>query len=263
MINKKLLLGFKSVLICLFAGILLCGCVSEQIAGKEKRVQQDKGKTLDLHIQMALGYVEKGNRESARHHLKKAFELDSDSAAATNAMAMVYQLEGELALAEEQFRLAIKRDKKLTVAHNNYGIFLFNQKRYEEAFTQFELASADLGYVNRSQSLTNLGRTALKLNNKARAQSAFEHACILDRKNSDAYLELADLNLQAQEYANAKKNLDIFVYLSNHTPRSLMLGIQLEKVFGNKDKEASLALILKNNFPYSKEYLEYKQKYMN
>jgi type IV pilus assembly protein PilF len=42
-----------------------------------------------------------------------------------------------------------------------------------------------------------------------------------------------------------------------------MLGIQLEKVFGNKDKEASLALILKNNFPYSKEYLEYKQKNFN
>lgn len=261
--NNKLLLSFKSVLIFVLAGLLLTGCVSEQIAGKEKKVSQDKDKALELHIQMALGYVEKGNRESARHHINKAFEIDRDSAAATNAMAMIYQMEGELPLAEEQFKLAIKRDKKLTVAHNNYGIFLFNQKRYQEAFTQFELASADLGYVNRSQSLTNLGRAALKLNNRARAQSAFEHACILDRKNADAFLELADINLQNQEYADAKRNLDMFVFLSNHTPRSLMLAIQLEKVFGNKDKEASLALILKNNFPYSKEYLEYKQKNFN
>ncbi len=261
--NNKLLLSFKSVLSFVLASVLLLGCVSEQVAGKEKKAPQDKSKSLELHIQMALGYVEKGNRESARHHLTKAFEIDGDSAAATNAMAMVYQMEGELPLAEENFKLAIKRDKKLTVAHNNYGIFLFNQKRYQEAFAQFELAAADLGYVNRSQALTNVGRAALKLNNKARAQSAFEHACILDRKNADAFLELADINLQNQEYADGKKNLDMFVFLANHTPRSLMLGIQLEKVFGNKDKEASLALILKNNFPYSKEYLEYKQKNFN
>lgn len=261
--NNKLLLSFKSVLIFVLASALLFGCVSEQVSGTEKKAPQDKGKALDLHVQMALGYVEKGNRESARHHLAKAFEIDRESAAATNAMAMLYQLEGELPLAEEQFKLAIKRDKKLTVAHNNYGIFLFNQKRYQEAFAQFEVASADLGYVNRSQALTNLGRAALKLNNKARAQSAFEHACILDRKNADAFIELADINLQNQEYADAKRNLDMFVFLANHTPRSLMLGIQLEKVFGNKDKEASLALILKNNFPYSKEYLEYKQKNFN
>lgn len=257
--NNKLLLSFKSVVICVLTSVLLMGCVSEQVAGKEKR-GPDKARALELHVQMALGYVEKGNRESARHHLTKAFEIDKNSAPATNAMAMLYQLEGEPALAEEQFKLALKRDKNLTIAHNNYGIFLFNQKRYQESYAQFELAAADLGYTNRSQVLTNVGRASLKLGNLVRAQAAFEHACILDKKNADAFIELADINFQKQEYADAKKNLDMFVVLANHTPRSLLLGIGLEKVFGNKDKEASLALILKNNFPYSKEYLEYKQK---
>ncbi|RYZ95110.1 MAG: type IV pilus biogenesis/stability protein PilW [Moraxellaceae bacterium] len=260
--NNKLLLSFKSVLICVLMSFFLVGCVSEQIAGKEKK-GEDKGKALELHIQMALGYVEKGNRESARHHLTKAFDIDKNSAGATNAMAMLYQLEGELPLAEDQFKLAIKRDKNLTVAHNNYGIFLYNQKRYQEAYTQFELAAADLGFINRSQALTNVGRAALKLGNTVRAQAAFEHACILDRKNADAYIEVADINFQNQEYSEAKRNLDMFVVLANQTPRSLMLGIKLERVFGNKDKEASLALILKNNFPYSKEFLDYKQKNVN
>ncbi|HEY0894045.1 MAG TPA: type IV pilus biogenesis/stability protein PilW, partial [Cellvibrio sp.] len=43
---------------------------------------------------------------------------------------------------------------------------------------------------------------------------------------------------------------------------ALLLGIRLERVFGNKDKEASYLLVLKNRFPYSKEYLEYKQTMM-
>jgi type IV pilus assembly protein PilF len=260
--NNKLLLSFKSVLICVLVSLFLMSCVSEQVSGKEKK-GPDKGRALELHVQMALGYVEKGNRESARHHLTKAFEIDKNSAAATNAMAMLYQLEGELPLAEEQFKLALKRDKNLTVAHNNYGIFLYNQKRYQEAYAQFELAAADLAYTNRSQALTNVGRAALKLGNTVRAQAAFEHACILDKKNSDAFIELADINFQKQEYADAKKNLDVFTSIADHTPRSLMLGIRLEKIFGNKDKEASLALILKNNYPYSKELLDYKQKNSN
>ncbi len=260
--NNKLLLSFKSVLLCMLMSFFLVGCISEQVQGKERK-GPDRGKALELHVQMALGYVEKGNRESARHHLTKAYEIDKNSATATNAMAMLYQLEGELTLAEEQFKLALKRDKNLTIAHYHYGIFLYNQKRYQEAFTQFELAAADLGYLNRSQTLTNVGRAALKLDNVVRAQAAFEHAVILDKRNAEAYIELADINFHKQEYADAKRNLDMFVLLTNHTQRSLMLGIRLERVFGNKDKEASLALILKSKFPYSKEYLEYKQKNLN
>lgn len=260
--NNKLLLGFKSVFICAVVSLFLMGCVSQQVSGKEKK-GPDKNRSLELHVQMALGYVDKGNRESARHHLTKAFEIDKSSAQATNAMAMLYQLEGEQTLAEEQFKLALKRDKNLTVAHNNYGIFLYNQKRYPEAFAQFELAAADLAYANRSQALTNVGRAALKLGNEPRAKAAFEHACILDRKNADAFIELADINFQQQEYADAKRNLDVYTAIGDHSARSLMLGIRLERVFGNKDKEASLALMLKSKFPYSKEFLDYKQKLAN
>jgi type IV pilus assembly protein PilF len=260
--NNKSLLDFKSVFVCVVVSLLMFGCVSEQITGKEKK-NPDKAKALELHVQMALGYVEKGNRESARHHLTKAFEIDSDSAPATNAMAMLYQLEGEQALAEENFKLALKRDKNLTIAHNNYGVFLYNQKRYQEAFAQFELAAADLANLGRSQALTNVGRAALKIGNDARAKAAFEHAGILDRRNAEAFIELADINFQNQEYADAKRNLDIYDSLAGSSARSLMLGIRLERVFGNKDKEAGLALRLKNNFPYSKELLEYQQKNLN
>jgi type IV pilus assembly protein PilF len=260
--NKKL--SVRSIVVCVLMSLLLVSCVSERVSGSgtEKKAP-DKAKALELHIQMALGYVEKGNRESARHHLTKAFELDRDSAPATNAMAMLYQLEGEQALAEENFKLALKRDKNLTVAHNNYGVFLYNQKRYQEAYAQFELAAADLANKDRSQSLTNVGRAALKLGNEVRAKAAFEHACILDRRNSDAFIELADINFQKQEYADAKRNVDTYEAINGYSARSLMLGIRLEKVFGNKDKEASLALKLKSNFPYSKELLDYQQKISN
>ena len=259
--NNKLILNMKSVFLCLLCLLFLVGCVTERTSGREKTI--DLQKSFDLHVQIALGYIQKGNRESARHHLKKAFDINANSPVATSAMAQLYELEGEPALAEESFKLALKRDKNFTEAHNNYGIFLFNLKRYEEAYAEFEKAAADLAFPGRSQALTNVGRVALKLGNTIRAKAAFEHATILDRSAAEPYIELGDINFQQQDYAEAKKCLDLYARLGQQSARSLLLGIRLERIFGNKDKEASLAILLKNAFPYSKEYLEYKQNNIN
>lgn len=250
---QLLLVGIASV-------VLLAGCVSDG-KGKPNR-PVDKVKSLELHIKLAQGYIDRGNRESARHHLRKAAEIDRNSADATETMARLYQLEGEPALAEESFKKAIKAKKNFTLARNNYGVFLFGAKRYEEALEQFELAAEDLDYTGRASTLVNVGRTALLLGKNERAKAALEHAAVLDRGLGDAQIELADINFQNQEYAAAKQHLDRYQALGQVTPRSLLLGIRLERIFGNKDKEASYLLMLKNRFPYSKEYLEYKQTMM-
>ena len=96
------------------------------------------------------------------------------------------------------------------------------------------------------------------LGNNARARAAFEHASILDKRMSIPYLELADIHFQSQEFAQAKRYLDTYMNREQPNARALYLAIRLERIFGNKDKEASHALSLKNYFPYSKEYLEYK-----
>ncbi len=261
MLTNKLirLLKVTTGFVCLT--LVLSGCVTET-SGKAVR-PVDKAKALELHVKLAQGYVDKGNRESARHHLRKAYEIDKNSADATAVQAMLYQLEGESALAEESFKKALKRKKNFTMARNNYGVYLFQSKRYEEALAQFELAAADLDFDGRAQALINVGRASLQLGNKERAQAAFEHASILDRNLSEAFIELADLSFQKQEYADAKKYLDRHMSLGQPSARSLLLGIRLERVFGNKDKEASYLLVLKNRYPYSKEYLEYKQTMLN
>lgn len=250
----------KSSLVLAILGlcsVLLMGCVTE--TNKSGKTTVDKNKALELHIQLAEGYIDQSNRESARHHLRKAFELDKNSAQATAAMAKLYQLEGENKLAEEYYLTALRKDKKLTKARNDYGLFLYRAKRYEDALEQFEIASADLDYDLRSQVLINQGRTALKLGLNDRAESVFKHALVLDRNSTAAMIELADLSFLKQDYASAKGYLDYYSANMRPNARSLLLGIRIERTFGNKDKEASYVLALRNLFPYSKEYLEYKQ----
>lgn len=240
---------------------LLCfgvvGCVTETNQRTEQAVDLDKA--LELHIKLAEGYVHNSNRDSARLHLRKAFEIDKNSPQATAVMAKLYQLEGEPKLAEEYYLRALRRDKRMTDARNDYGQFLFRSKRYEDALEQFEIAAKDLDYSARARVLVNLGRTALKLGNNDRAETVFKHANILNRELAAPMLELADMNFQRQNYADAKAYLDRYLELSRPSARSLLLGIRIERTFGNKDKEASYVLALKNLHPYSREYLEYKQ----
>jgi type IV pilus assembly protein PilF len=223
----------------------------------------DRERALETHIQLAHGYIENNNRESARHHLRRSFDIDRNSAGAMGAMAMLYQLEGEPEMAETYFKRTLRRDRNATRTRNNYGVFLYNQERYQEAFQQFERVVADLDYDHRAQGLVNLGRAALKLGNAERAESAFKHATVLDRNLSSAFIELADLSFQNENYADAKRYLDNFTRLTQQTPRSLWLGIRIERIFGNRDREASYALALRNLYPYSKEHLEYIQSAQN
>lgn len=255
--KNKASLVWKSLLIMLLT-LGLTACVNQGGKGKV-----DEDKAMDSYIKLAMAYIENGNRESARHHLRRAFELDSNSVRATAAQAMLYQLEGEPELAEENFRKVIRRAPDFSQARNNYAAFLYRYERYEEAFEQFEKVSRDLDYVNRDLALLSLGRTALKLDREDRAKAAFEHAHQLNRRLPAALIELAEMSFRDGDYAQAKSYLDQYTTFTQQSARSLLLGIKIERIFGNKDKEASLVLALKNMFPYSQEYLEYKREMSN
>lgn len=256
--NRVQLLRFALILFCSF---VLTACVTERLDGKRRIV--DKDEALKQHIQLVEGYVSLKNRESARHHIRKAMEINKDSPQVLGALALVYQLEGENKLAEETYKKAIRKNKHLSSIENNYGYFLYGLKRYEDALVQFEAAAANLDFDDRAAALVNVGRSSLLLGNKSRAKAAFEHAAILKPGFPDPFIELAGIYFSEQDYPKAKESLDKFMNLGQQTPRALLMAIRLERMFGNKDREASYVLVLKNRYPYSKEYLEYRQTLMN
>ncbi len=253
--NRQISSLYFLLALCLF---FLSACVTESTDGKPQRTV-DKTESFRIHINLVKGYVEKKNREAARHHIRKAMEINKNSVDLLGALALVYQLEGENKLAEETFKKAIKKDKNQPSIHNNYGFFLFGLKRYDEALEQFEAAAANLDFSGRAEALINVGRSSLLLGNSARAKSACEHATIVNPGLPDSFIEWSDIHFMEQDYPKAKENLDKFMGMGQQTARSLLLAIRLERMFGNKDREASYVLVLKNRYPYSKEYLEYRQ----
>lgn len=236
--------------------LLMTGCVTTSDS-KDRLV--DKDKALDSYITLGMAYLSQGDRDASRRNFEKALEIDRNSARAHNGMGLLYQLTGEVDLAEKSYKKSLSANKDYSDARLNFGTFLYQQSRYSDAIEAFERCAEDLTFRRRALALAYVGQTALKLNNRFRAKAAFQHALSLNKQLPLALIELAHISFEEAEYSKAKTLLDNYTDVAKATPRSLWLGIRIEKIFGNLDKEASYALALRNLYPYSKEHLRYKK----
>lgn len=237
--------------------ILLAGCVRTGGSVDPLSTEEGRNQARDAYIQLGIGHLQQGSTEKAKEPLRKALELDSSSAEAYSALAVVYQYELEPKLADESYRKAISLSDGETRILNNYGGFLFEQKRYKEAYAQYMKASEDTLYSERSRVFENLGLTALQLGRREEAKQHFEKALRLNSQRPTSLLQMAQLSLEDKDYVAARSYYAGFSQQARQTPQSLLLGIRLARVFEDRDQAASLGLQLKRLYPGTPEYQQY------
>lgn len=240
----------------LLAASLLAGCVS---TGNVDPMKTGKGReeARDAYVQLGIGYLQQGETERAKVPLKKALELDSSNADAHAALALVFQIEMEPKLADEHFRKAISQRRDDARLLNNYGSFLFEQKRYQDAMERYTQAAKDNLYPERSRVFENLGLTALQLQQREQAKAYFERSLRLNSRQPRALMEMALLSFDDRQYVPARGYYESYLLLAPHDARSLLLGVRLAKVFEERDNAASLGLQLKRLYPGTPEYQQY------
>ena len=235
---------------------LLAGCVS---SGDSSAMTTDKGRNeaRQAYVQLGLGYLQQGMTEQAKVPLRKALELDKSDPDTNAALALVYQSEMEPGLAEQAFRTALDRRPDDARILNNYGSFLYEQQRYQEASAQFQKAAADTLYPERSRVYENLGITSLKLGQRDAGRAQLEKALRLNRQQPRALLEMAELSYEDRHYVPARDYYDRFSLLSGQNARSLLLGARLATVFDDRATPATFGQQLKRLYPGTPEYQQY------
>ena len=234
----------------------LAGCVS---SGDSSAMTTDKGRNeaREAYVQLGLGYLQQGMTGQAKVPLRKALELDKSDPDTNAALALVYQSEMEPGLAEQAFRTALDRRPDDARILNNYGSFLYEQQRYQEASAQFQKAAADTLYPERSRVYENLGITSLKLGQRDAGRAQLEKSLRLNRQQPRALLEMAELSYEDRHYVPARDYYDRFSLLSGQNARSLLLGARLANVFDERTPTANYGQQLKRLYPGTPEYQQY------
>jgi type IV pilus assembly protein PilF len=240
------------------AFLFLSGCITttESVFSEDASPE----KALEKRVELARKYIGDGNWEAAKRNLQMADDIDASNPEVYEAFALVYQSTGEFELAEENFKKAISLDKNFSRCRNNYAAFLYSQQRYKEAEKQLNYVVKDTLYSGRPNAFVNLGMCRLRLFDTQGAEEAFVRALAMDKTNQIALLELARIRYEAQDYPTANKYYDTYRSVARkQSAAGLLIGIQLAKVEGNRDAEASYALALRNLYPASPEYQAYKR----
>ncbi len=265
-----------ALLAAVLALSLLSGCQSTPnndlsgIAPYQTSTRPSGDRNLDqqeiarVRTSLAAQYIRKNELDTAQRQLEKAFAADSRYAPAYDMMGVLLQQEGSrinLAKADQYFKKAIALDKDFVQAHNNYGVYLSQMKRYREAAEQFEIAGASLGYEGRIGALENLGRTYLQLGDNSAAAKAFLRALDGNRNSIIAHIELVDLLLEQQRVPQAQRLYDetlILVQGQGISPRLLLQGIKLAAAQNNITTRQQLAHQLLSAYPLSDEAKQLK-----
>ena len=249
--------GFEACAVLCAVMLAMTGCVTETSSSITQNA--DKGRFVETSVAAAVRYMQENQTEDAFRHLNRALKVDKKSTSVHNAFALLYRMTGDAALEERHFKLAIRYDPKNSQARNNYATFLYREGRYRDALGQLKKATQDPSYAQRELALVNMGRCFLKLEDKDKARDAFERALKIKRELPVANLELAFLFFAEGNYRKANEHLELYGGVARHTPKSLWLGIRLQRILGDRDALASYELALRNLYPDSVEYRLYTE----
>lgn len=228
-------------------------------------VKKDPEKAVKVRTQMAAEYIRTGDLDAAKRSLDLALKADSRDSNANMMMGVLLQKEGSQAnldKANSYFSRAISIDPKNAQARNNYGTYLYQIKRYNEAIEQFSIAGTTLGYDQRYRALENLGRTYRLVGDVVNAEKTFKQALQVNRDSTFSMLELSEIFYLQRKPVAARPLYEQYVRLVGQTQQSahaLWLGLRVARANGDTMGMQVLVNQLRAVFPESQEYQRYLQ----
>lgn len=237
------LYGLSGALMLVLA-LSACNQTNIRSETSAKRAAQD-------NVELATLYMREGKKAVALEVLQKALEQAPDLPEAHNTIAVLYENLGEDDKADTHYRRALSLDPKESQAHNNYGSFLCKAKRWDDAEEHYLKAAANPLYETPELSYTNAGTCASTSGDKAKAEEYWRMALKRNPSYPSALLQMARLGVAQENYMSARAYLQRLHAVIRPNAETLWLGIQTERVLGDKNAVASYSMLLKNGFPDS------------
>lgn len=257
--------GLAAVAIALLAGCATGPGPAESVALETASSSaQDAGAIISevspprerarVHTELAAAYYERGNMGVALEELRIALAADAGYGPAYNVLGLVHMDLKEYPQAQHNFEQALRISPNDADANHNYGWFLCQTEREDQALRHFLAAIRNPLYATPQKSYALAGTCALRKGLERDARDFFERALRVDPNFPPALIDLAQLKYRRGEIADARQLVGRFNRLVEPTAESLWLALRVERLLGDKAAEANHAAELRRRFAGSKEY---------
>ncbi|WP_445766023.1 type IV pilus biogenesis/stability protein PilW [Rheinheimera sp.] len=226
-------------------GISLCsvlsltGCVSKQsYVGSDKPVSDrtfDNIEAARTRISLGLNYLRRGDTSQAKYNLERARSFAPNSAEVHSALAYYYQSVGENKQAEEYFRLSISKDVNYADAYNNFGAFLCQLNRYDEAEQLLLKAISRPGYIRVAESYENLAQCQLQQNNFNKSSAYLDSSISHNSTRITSLTMAAGMAYAMGDIQQAKARLDRIQRLGRVSARTVLLSYLIAEKTGDRE----------------------------
>lgn len=256
------------------AALLLAACTSttqvvpvgapgSAVAVPDKRNPNDPvelERRARLRLELAGLYFGRGQTSTALDELKAALAAKPDLAEGYGLRGLILASMGDLRGAEDSFRQALQLRPNDPDIQHNYGWFLCQQQRYDEADAQFRAAVAQPQYGEAVRTLLAQGVCQARAGRWADAERTLARSYELDPANPATAYNLAEVLLHRGELERAR----FYVQRINAVPelvtaQSLWLAARIERRLGRTDALAELGCRLHERFAQSPETLRFER----
>lgn len=234
----------------LIALLMLGACASQQPTNSGG--ESDLRERARIHTELGAGYYAQKQMGIALEEFSEAAKIDPSYALAQNGLGLVYAALGEDAKADASYKKALQLDPANSESRNNYGTFLCSRNRIDESITQFVEAVKNPLYATPGIAYLNAGVCSLRKNDTANAEVYLQKALQAQPLLHQAAYQLALIQFNRGKPELARNYLKNAL-VSDPTPEILWLGIRIERLLGDKDAEASYALLLRKKYPNSEQ----------
>ena len=228
--------------------MLVCLITSCSSTPSKKAPPQDEG-----YVIQAVQYMNAGRLDVALASVKKALELNPESADAFTVAGLIYNKNNQTEFAERYFKRALSFDPNNSSAQTNYASFLCKHDKPLEAEKIYLAAAKNKNNSQPDIALTNAGLCVLGIPDKVKATHYFSAALKINPKLPAPWYQLAKIQYGNYSYENAYRLLQEYEKVAQPTPKTLLLGAEILDANGKADQADRYKLLLVQKFPNSKE----------
>ncbi len=226
--------------------------------------QSDADKRSRVRLELAKAYFERGQMTTALDEVKQALNANPNLGEAYNLRGLIYASLGDEALTHDSFRRALQINPSDGDSMHNYGWYLCQRTRYDEAEALFQRAMALPQYFGTSRTLFTSGVCQARAGKLAEAEATLTRAYERDPGNAVVAYNLAEVLLRKGDLDRARfyvKRINAVPNQSN--AQTLWLAARIEVKMGNRQAANEYGLQLRDRFPQSRESAAFDQGRFN